>query len=84
MRHVMHLNAFPFEKIKKGSKTIELRLYDGKRRKVKVGDEVEFTKINSGEKLLTRVRNIFVFATSEQLYANLPFDKCAIPKRNRL
>lgn len=76
----MHLNASPFEKIKEGSKSIELRLYDEKRRKVKVGDEVEFTKISSGEKLLTRVMNIFVFATSEQLYANLPLDKCGYSK----
>ncbi len=36
--HQMKLQNSPFQKIQKGMKTIELRLYDEKRQKVKVGD----------------------------------------------
>ena len=35
MIHEMKLNESPFERIKNGTKTIEFRLYDEKRRKVK-------------------------------------------------
>lgn len=42
MKHNMRLNAEPFEKISSGAKTIELLLYDEKRRVIKVGDEIEF------------------------------------------
>ena len=36
MVHNMKLNESPFEKIKAGTKTIELRLYDEKRRKIQL------------------------------------------------
>ena len=38
MEHTMNLNAHPFEMMRSGKKTIELRLYDEKRRKISVGD----------------------------------------------
>ena len=38
--HHMKLHASPFEKIKSGEKTIELRLFDEKRRQIKVGDTI--------------------------------------------
>ena len=43
MTHSMKLQLQPFEKIKAGSKTIELRLWDEKRQKISVGDVIEFT-----------------------------------------
>ena len=36
-----------FGAIKDGWKTIEMRLNDGKRSKIKIGDEIEFTKYKS-------------------------------------
>ena len=42
MEHNMKLNPSPFEKIRTGSKTIELRLYDEKRRAISVGDTITF------------------------------------------
>ena len=38
----LHLNAEPFEKIKAGTKYVEMRLFDEKRRQFKVGDELVF------------------------------------------
>lgn len=43
MTHCMKLNAEPFEKIERGEKAIELRLFDEKRRAVKTGDIIEFS-----------------------------------------
>ncbi|MBQ1852397.1 MAG: ASCH domain-containing protein, partial [Lachnospiraceae bacterium] len=38
----MQLQPEPFDLIKSGAKTIELRLYDEKRRKIRIGDEIVF------------------------------------------
>lgn len=43
MIHEMKLNNEPFTLIKAGTKVIELRLNDEKRRKLAVGDKIEFT-----------------------------------------
>jgi ASC-1-like (ASCH) protein len=42
--HEMKLQPEPFEAIKAGKKIIESRLYDEKRRLIKIGDVVEFKK----------------------------------------
>ncbi len=54
-RHEMKLRADSFGKIKGGTKTVELRLNDGKRRQVAVNDQIVFTDTESGETLATRV-----------------------------
>lgn len=46
MKHYMKLNPEPFEKIASGKKTIELRLYDEKRKLIKPGDEIIFKHIS--------------------------------------
>jgi ASC-1-like (ASCH) protein len=46
----MKLNNDPFNRIKNGSKTIELRLNDEKRSKLKVNDFIEFTNVETNEK----------------------------------
>lgn len=40
--HQMRLHPEPFEKIKNGTKIIEMRLNDEKRQKVQIGDKIEF------------------------------------------
>ncbi len=42
--HIMGLQSEPFEKIRSGKKTIELRLFDEKRKTIRLGDIVEFQK----------------------------------------
>ena len=48
MKHNMRLNHDPFVLIEKGSKTIELRLNDEKRSKIKVGDTIVFEDRTTG------------------------------------
>ena len=43
MKHYMNLNPEPFEMIRSGEKTIELRLNDEKRKAIGVGDTKVFS-----------------------------------------
>ncbi len=74
--HEMKLNAAPFENIKNGSKTIELRLYDEKRRKIAVGDRINFRLTDGTEELTVRVTKLFTFNNFAELYKNLPLERC--------
>ena len=72
----MKLQLSPFEKIKNGSKTIELRLYDEKRQKVQVGDFIEFTCLdNVIQKIQTRVTALHRYSSFSELYVALPKEK---------
>ena len=74
--HHMKLHASPFEMIKSGEKTIELRLYDEKRRKIKIGDEIQFTNTISGETISATVINLYRFDSFAALYRTLPLLQC--------
>jgi ASC-1-like (ASCH) protein len=44
MLHKMKLNPEPFDRVRSGKKTLEIRLNDLKRQQIKLGDTIEFTK----------------------------------------
>lgn len=84
MRHNMHLNLIPFLKIKEGRKTIELRLYDEKRRLISVGDEILFTSLDDANEMVhSKVVAMHVFKSFEQLYSKLPMEKCGYGKSEK-
>lgn len=64
----MHLDNKCFEKIKNGTKTIEVRLYDEKRRELKVGDIITFDNRSNDEKMNVKVINLYVYKNFEELY----------------
>lgn len=75
--HYMGLNPGPFEAIQNGTKTIELRLYDEKRRKIRAGDRIVFTSTaDEGRKLTVTVLELCVFPSFAALYAALPLTDC--------
>lgn len=74
--HSMKLHASPFAMIKSGEKTIELRLYDEKRQKIKVGDAIIFTNTVSGEQLTATVKKLHLFDSFAALYRSLPLLQC--------
>lgn len=76
MKHNMKLNPDPFEMIKSGEKTIELRLYDEKRRLLKVGDEIIFTNNVTSEEMSVNVTGLHIFNSFDELYCALPLIKC--------
>ncbi len=83
MQHIMKLKPSPFEMIKSGQKTIELRLYDEKRKLVKVGNKVTFVKIDGNDEIInTKVIAIHLFNSFEELYEKLPLLKCGYTEEN--
>lgn len=64
----MRLQESPFNKIKSGNKTIELRLLDKKRSKLNIGDELSFFYLNyDGEKIDTRVIDLVKSSSFDEL-----------------
>lgn len=77
MLHQMKLHNAPFEEIFAGRKTIELRLYDEKRQRIQIGDEICFSNSsNPGSTITARVTALHRFASFEELYAALPLERC--------
>ncbi len=74
--HNMKLHSAPFEMIKSGKKTIELCLYDEKRRQIKAGDTIVFTNTATGETLKTTVVKLYRFDNFKELYKSLPLLQC--------
>jgi len=73
MVHQMKLQQNPFEKIKNGTKTIELRLFDEKRQKLQLGDEIQFCLIDDPETTLNaKIVGLLQYRTFEDLYQDFP------------
>lgn len=72
--HTMHLDAAPFAAIADGRKTIELRLYDAKRRRMQVGDVVQF--VGEQGSLTAQILALHVFADFAELYSRLDLTRC--------
>ena len=69
----MKLNPEYFEMIKTGKKKIEIRLLDEKRRKVRIGDTIEFSKRPElKDNITVSVKGIKKYANYEQLVENTP------------
>ncbi len=82
MIHEMKLNESPFERIKNGTKTIEFRLYDEKRKKVKIGDKIEFSKLpDLQEKILAQVIDIYKDKTFKNLFNRIYTDKKEVERK---
>ena len=77
MTHYMNLRPHPFSMIADGSKTIELRLLDEKRKSIAVGDTLIFKNTEDPSVTLSCiVRKLHIFDSFETLYSELPLDRC--------
>lgn len=72
----MNLYPEPFEMIRCGQKTIELRLNDEKRQQIKIGDTIEFTHTETREKIAAKVVYLHKYSSFAELYRELPLLKC--------
>ena len=73
----MKLHPEPFEQIKSGRKNVELRLYDEKRSRINIGDEIIFTCLSrESEKIDVRVRALYRYATFKELFQKIPPENC--------
>lgn len=73
----MRLNSEPFDKISKGQKTIEMRLFDEKRALLHVGDEIVFiNRDDFSKKIYTKIVALHKFKNFDELYKH--FDKFSL------
>ena len=76
MTHHMNLVPSAFQSVRLGKKTIEMRLYDEKRAKIKVGDEIEFEDTATHRKIKCIVVDLTRYRDFQELYSSV--DKVAI------
>ena len=82
MKYYMKLLDKPFNSIKNGTKTIEFRLYDEKRKQIKVGDIIEFSLLPElKEKIETKVINLYRANTFEELFKKFYTNKIEIENK---
>lgn len=73
MIHRMSLNPGPFDRVADGSKIIEVRLNDEKRRRIKLYNQIIFSKLPEGEKSLrVRVLDLYRFHSFQELFSAFP------------
>ena len=66
--HKMNLQSKYFNYILNGTKKIELRLLDEKRKLINIGDTIEFTNEKSNETFKVLVTNLYKYDTFENLF----------------
>ncbi len=69
----MRLAVEYFNKIRNGTKTVECRLYDEKRKALKVGDIIEFVNTkNEDEKIKSEITALYKFPNFSELVDYFP------------
>jgi ASC-1-like (ASCH) protein/multidrug transporter EmrE-like cation transporter len=76
--HRLSLRDEYFGKIKRGEKTVEVRLFDKKRQKIKTCDGIEFINQDTGEKMLCEVLALHRFDGFIQLFESEYAAACGI------
>ena len=72
----MHLADEHFEKIKSGEKTVEIRLFDEKRKNIKVGDCIVFCRGDGRDECVsTTVVALHRFKSFQELFSSELFHK---------
>ena len=69
MKHYMHLHDGPYKKIEAGTKTIEMRLYDEKRRTMHKGDTIEIENRVTGQKMEVEIIDMHLFSSFADIYS---------------
>ena len=82
MVHQMKLLEKSFYNIKQGNKTIEFRLNDTKRRKIRIGDKIQFSKLpDLTEKITVEVIQLYSEENFEKLFLKLGYEKEELQKK---
>ena len=85
MMYTMKLQPLPFDKIKEGRKTIEVRLYDEKRRDIKLGDIIEFERESEQTEIIkTKVMGLLNYKTFTDLINDFPVTYFGHPDKEDL
>ena len=69
MKYNMKLDTEPFNQMKNGLKKIEYRLYDEKRKKLKIGDIIEFQKLPTlNERIKVEIIDLKTFKSFHDMF----------------
>lgn len=81
MVYDMKLSSSPFEAMASGEKTIEIRLFDKKRRKLEIGDRIIFSMLDDpNRRIAVRITALFRFATFLELFSEISPERCGSAK----
>lgn len=84
MKYIMKLNPKYFEYMKNGTKEVEIRLNDDKRKNLKIGDEIIFQKEPKlKEELCTKVEMLFIKQSFKDILMDLDVKQYADQKETR-
>lgn len=76
--NIMKLNPKYFEFMKYGTKKVEVRLNDEKRKNIKIGEIIEFKKEpNFEENIFTKIINLKYYSNFEKLVENYKIEELA-------
>ncbi len=76
MEYKMGLYEGPFNSIKSGKKTVEVRLNVQKRRKLKKGDTIEFTRLlEENEKICVAIQALKKYSSFREMYEDIPAEQ---------
>ena len=78
----MKLQSEPFYKIVERKKTIEMRLFDEKRQKINVNDQILFNF--NEESVLTKVIDLHVFKSFKELYDYYDYKELGYDKNDKI
>lgn len=71
-----HLDEDVFEVVKNGTKNVEVRVYDKKRRKMKIGDKMLFLKRPmEEEKVVTKITGLEIYNNFEELVKDYDIER---------
>ncbi len=76
MKHFMNLSSNAYTLIDNEQKTVEMRLYDEKRRLLNINDVIIFKNIKNQNELKVKIIDLKVFSSFEELYKN--YNKIAL------
>jgi ASC-1-like (ASCH) protein len=79
--HYMNLLEEPFLMIERGIKTVEMRLYDEKRRKLRVGDIIVFS--SSGREIRAAVKGLYIYENFHALVSDFSPAELGFPESER-
>jgi len=83
--HEMKLQPGPFELIRSGKKIVESRLYDEKRKLIKIGDVIEFKKHPElTDSVKTEVIALFNYPNFNAMFLDFPPEWFGLPTREAL
>lgn len=84
MEIIMRLHPQYFDYIKNGTKRVECRVYDDKRRNIKVGDTIKFLKRpECTEELNTTITDLKIYKSFDDAFKNYSEEELADKKLSK-